>query len=259
MAVTLEWARDNYDTDKNRLISKSERDVSANDWEAGTITMAQHKVVQEAYDNQTLLPAYDITCDASGCALLLHYDYDKNGDIGAVDVARASNDLNSGSITTEEYNFILKASTFASINALCPGCYGTPPTPPPNMETRTMELTEGSHTIQVSLTGYNTLNATINVSSTRVTCTAGPCNTTGPPGVMISGLTVTTYLKTGTVSPARCTWVATKDTSKVVFISEMVLAYNNLTDIGFTPTAAEIGNAVLMYSNLGTPSSLWGC
>jgi hypothetical protein len=39
----------------------------------------------------------------------------------------------------------------------------------------------------------------------------------------------------------------------------MVLAYNNLANIGFTPTAAEIGNAVLMYSNLGTPNSLWGC
>jgi hypothetical protein len=109
-------------------------------------------------------------------------------------------------------------------------------------ETRTVSLTEGQHDIQISLDGYNTLVAKINV-----------------PRVSTSGWTVSTYLKTGDVSTARCTWVATKDTAKVVFISEMVLAYNDLLNIGFAPTAAEIGNAVLMYSNLGTPASLWGC
>jgi len=66
-------------------------------------------------------------------------------------------------------------------------------------------------------------------------------------------------LKKVAAATNRCGWLAAKDTSKVVFISEMVLAYNNLANIGFTPTAAEIGNAVLMYSNLGTPKSLWGC
>lgn len=133
---------------------------------------------------------------------------------------------------------------------------------PQNMETRTVALTEGQHTIQISLNGYDTLNATINVSSTGVTCvsvTDGACGGSSLPRVSTSVWTVTTYLKEGAAPTDRCGWIATKDTSKVVFISEMVLAYNNLANIGFTPTAAEIGNAVLMYSNLGTPASLWGC
>ena len=146
---------------------------------------------------------------------------------------------------------------------IVPGACGESPQPtPPNMETRTMALTEGQHTIQISLSGYDTLNATINVSSTGVTCvsvTGGACGGTGLPRVSTSGGSVTTYLKEGAAATNRCGWIASKDTSKVVFISEMVLAYNNLKNIGFTPTAAEIGNAVLMYSNLGTPASLWGC
>ena len=84
----------------------------------------------------------------------------------------------------------------------CPGV-----TPPPNMETRTMSLTEGQHTIQISLAGYDTLNATINVSSTGVTCIVGPCNTQGPPGVTTSGWTVTTYLKTASVISDVCSWI----------------------------------------------------
>ena len=130
----------------------------------------------------------------------------------------------------------------------------TPPPTPPNMETRTIDMVEGQHSIQVSLSGYNTLNATLNVSSSSVSCssvTGGSCSA--------SGWTVTTGLTPVTTTGGRCAWIATQDTSKVVFISNMVLAYNNLKDIGFVPSAKEIGDGVLMYSNLGTPASLWGC
>ena len=133
----------------------------------------------------------------------------------------------------------------------------TTPTPtptPPNMETRTIDLAEGSHQMQVTLLGYNPLNATLNVSSTGVSCssvTGGTCST--------SGWTVTTGLTPTTTTGGRCAWISTQDTSKVVFISEMVLAYLDLKDIGFVPSAAEIGDAVLMYLNLGTPEDSWGC
>jgi hypothetical protein len=157
-----------------------------------------------------------------------------------------------GVVTQADADWI---SNYASRNATTfPVCGAT--------ETRTVSLTEGQHDIQISLDGYNTLVAKINVTATDVTCVSvvcGDCVGTGLPRVSTSGWTVSTYLKTGDVSTARCTWVATKDTAKVVFISEMVLAYNDLLNIGFAPTAAEIGNAVLMYSNLGTPASLWGC
>jgi len=58
MAVTLEWVRDNYDTDKTRRISEDERNSAFDDWTAGNITQPDFMVVLNAYDNQTLLPAY---------------------------------------------------------------------------------------------------------------------------------------------------------------------------------------------------------
>lgn len=88
----------------------------------------------------------------------------------------------------------------------CVPVVAPPPTPPGN-ETRTTSLTEGNHSIQVSLSGYDTLNATINVSSTGVTCVSGPCNTQGPPGVTTSGWTVTTYLKSATTVSDVCSWI----------------------------------------------------
>ena len=207
-----------------------------------------------------------ITCNgatphySSGCALLLHYDLDNDGKVTSSDALRAR----TNGMTTEEVAFILSASSAGSINAICVGCYKevTPPPPPPGTETRTIELTEGNHSIYVSLSGYDTLQATINVSSTGVACVSvvgGACGGTGLPRVSTSGWTVSTFLKTGTGETGRCAWIATKDTSKVVFISEMVLAYSDLKDIGFIPSASEIGDGVLMYSNLGTPESLWGC
>jgi len=136
------------------------------------------------------------------------------------------------------------------------------PTPPPNMETRTVSLSEGQHTIQVSLSGYDTLNATINVTASGVSCitvVGGNCGGSGLPRVSTSGWTASAYLKSSSVAAGRCAWISTQNTSMVAFISNMVLAYNNLQDIGFVPSASEIGDGVLMYSNLGTPASLWGC
>lgn len=116
---------------------------------------------------------------------------------------------------------------------------------PPNMETRTIALTEGkSYQIQVSLSpDYETLNATINVSSTGVTCTVGPCNTQGPPGVMTSGWTVTTYLKAAIVTSAYATWLVGKGGLTNVTLSdifELKDAFIGLTNIGFTPTLPQI-------------------
>jgi hypothetical protein len=127
---------------------------------------------------------------------------------------------------------------------IVPGACGESPQPtPPNMETRTMALTEGQHTIQISLSGYDTLNATINVSSTGVTCTDGPCNTTGPPGVVTSGWTVTTYLKEAVVTSSYATWIAGKGgltNATLPDIFELKDAFIGLTNIGFTPTLPQI-------------------
>jgi len=170
--------------------------------------------------------------------------------------------------TSEKYRKICKSNGSGWTYSSCPSGYKcengecvktSEPVPPPNMETRTVELSEGRYDIQSSLSGYETLTATINVNPSNVTCVSGPCGGSGTPRVETSGWTVTTYLEESTSATNRCDWISGKDTSKVAFISEMVLAYNDLKDIGFVPSASEISNAVLMYNNLGTPASLWGC
>lgn len=140
---------------------------------------------------------------ATGCELLNHYDTDNDGIISPDEATIADNAHTDGVITLDERNFVMDAYNLGSINAVCPGCYTTPL----DTETKTMALTEGNHTIQISLSGYDILQATINVSPTEVTCTAGPCGTTGPPGVMASGWTVTTYLKTTAVVSDVCSWI----------------------------------------------------
>jgi len=73
-----------------------------------------------------------VTCDGNspnygtGCALLLHYDGDDDGIIGAVEVNTAISDHASGLITKEELDFVMMAWKAGSINALCEGCYEAP-------------------------------------------------------------------------------------------------------------------------------------
>jgi hypothetical protein len=141
---------------------------------------------------------------------------------------------------------------------------GTGTTPPPGTETKTTSLAEGTHNIVITLAGYEEFKARINVGSSSVTCVRisgnAACGGSSLPRLNVTGTwEVTAHMKTGTGGTARCTWVGTQNTESVNFISDMVLAYNNLKDIGFVPSASEIGNGVLMYSKLGTPTSLWGC
>ena len=84
-----------------------------------------------------------------------------------------------------------------------------------------VELTAGDHTVKWTLSGYNILNAVINVSSTGVvTCksvTDGLCGGTALPRVSVSGSTVTGYLlsvATPTLTPIPtpvpadiCSWI----------------------------------------------------
>ena len=72
-----------------------------------------------------------------------------------------------------------------------------------------VDLVPGDHTVKFTLAGYNTLNATINVSSTGVvTCvsvTGGACGGNALPRVAISGSTVTGYLVSTPTDI--CTWI----------------------------------------------------
>ena len=61
MAVTLEWIRDNYDANRDRLIDDSESQNAVNDLHDKKITIVQLGAVLDAENNGTLLPAYTST------------------------------------------------------------------------------------------------------------------------------------------------------------------------------------------------------
>lgn len=255
MAVSLLWVRDNYDSNRNRHIDSDELSQAVSDNIDGKITDEELEAVRVAWRDDTLLPEY-----AGPDPMLIwvrdHYDVDKDRYISYEEAHTAQIDYGEGRINVDQYVAVVHAY---NEKTLLPEYSPTPP----GTETRTMSLTEGDHTIEINLAGYEQLKAKIHVGSTSVTCVSesgfAACGGSGTPRIDVSGWDVHAYMKKVGGVTARCTWIATQDTAKVSFISEMVLAYNHLASIGFTPTASEIGNAVLMYSGLGTPTSLWGC
>lgn len=132
-------------------------------------------------------------------------------------------------------------------------------TPPPDMETRTTSLTEGSHTIQVSLSGYDTLTATIDVSASGVTCvnvTNGLCGGASPPSVSTSGSTVTVYLASGSATTGYDDWVngkggATGLRSNLAAVGEIIDGYlssaGDIGYLGFNVSLANIGTTIDYY------------
>ena len=58
MAITLEWIRDHYDTNKTRHIEGAEGSMASFDFAHGTITQEQLDAVNDAWKNYTLLPDY---------------------------------------------------------------------------------------------------------------------------------------------------------------------------------------------------------
>jgi len=158
--MTLTWVRDHYDSNKDRYIDDNEKDVAQGDWMADTITTAELQEVIAVCNSHTLLPAYDtptppptptpspstfnigdIVCytpDQVTCTIIAFYGADYK---------------------------LQRHDTWGMFlsSRIVPGECGASPTPPPtppptptppNMETRTMALTEGKHTIQISLPGY---------------------------------------------------------------------------------------------------------
>ena len=129
----------------------------------------------------------------------------------------------------------------------------------------TVNLSPGQHTIEMTLAGYDTLKATINVSSTgSITCvsvTGGYCNSSAHPGVRISGNTVTGYLKTA--AGGVCQWTMNKggwDKIGAFDIMALVKGYTGEQSTGFTVRSADIMGAVAYYSNnKSSGNNLTGC
>ena len=195
--VTLLWIRDHYDSNKDRHIDKTEAIKAMNDLiYSGSITKEQFDAVKLAYDNNTLLPAYDtpaptptpITCNGatphhlSGCRLLKHYDADGDGIISDSELFSARRDRddtrmgNADSLTTEEYNFVHEAHGKVSINALCPGCT---PTPAPPVCTPGEKRCYNETTVETC--NYNGTGWTRQTCSSGYTCINGVCIKTSEP------------------------------------------------------------------------------
>lgn len=129
----------------------------------------------------------------------------------------------------------------------------------------TIDLAPGQHTIKMTLAGYDLLEATINVSSTgSVTCVSvvsGTCYRMYGPSIMISGNTVTGYLKESAINI--CTWISEKggwDKLISFDIMTLVRAYTNQEDLGFEVKSADIMGAIAYYSgNATSGNQLTGC
>ncbi|MDD5614978.1 MAG: hypothetical protein PHH85_02115 [Candidatus Methanoperedens sp.] len=129
-----------------------------------------------------------------------------------------------------------------------------------------LSLTEGVHTIRWTLAGYNTLEAQVSVSPTgAVTClsvTGGNCSSITPPGIVVSGSTVTGYLKQA-VAAGICGWVTDKGGAtglSVPEVLELVDAYLGIKNLGFTPTNQQIMGCVDYYLGfISSGNSKTGC
>ena len=129
----------------------------------------------------------------------------------------------------------------------------------------TVNLSPGQHTIEMTLAGYATLKAVINVSSTGyitcVTVDGGSCSSSTTPRISISGKIVTGYLKESAVE--MCQWTQTKGgwaNIGAFNIMELVKGYTGEQGVGFTVKSADIMGAVAYYSNnRSSGNSLTGC
>ena len=120
------------------------------------------------------------------------------------------------------------------------------------------KLSLGQHEIKWTLSGHDTLTATIEVTKTGVICISvnGVCYSTTPPGVAISGFFVTGYLKpSGVVPPTNfSSWVASKGGKDAIAYADTLDigdAYIGLADVGFTVTYSHVLTCGDYYLGLG--------
>jgi hypothetical protein len=126
-----------------------------------------------------------------------------------------------------------------------------------------VDLTAGEHTVKWTLSGYSQLIAVINVSSAgAVTCksvTGGSCGSSTPPGVVVSGSTVTGYLLSGatpTPTPGYNSWVAsmggaTGIKGNLIAVGNIIDGYIGIASLGFTVTLGNVGTTIDYYLGIG--------
>lgn len=126
-----------------------------------------------------------------------------------------------------------------------------------------VELPLGQHTVRWEMEGYEDLVALINVTETGIECvnvTGGSCNSTTPPGVVVSDNRIVGYmLQVVTAPPEQFTsfddWKQRKwggsIQGKLVAILELISVYFGTKDLGFTVTLTEVLDAIKEYFGIG--------
>ena len=122
-----------------------------------------------------------------------------------------------------------------------------------------VKLSPGQHEVKWTLSGHDTLTATIEVSNTGVICISvidGVCRSIIPPGVTISGWAVTGHLKPSGVAPPTnfSSWVTSKGGKDAITYADTLEigdAYIGLADVGFTVTYSHVLTCGDYYLGLG--------
>ena len=109
-SVTLEWVRDNYDTNKTRYVDKNEMTTAYDDYTANRITYAQYLKVQNAYMVGTLLPEYD-SSSVSLEWIRDNYDTNRGRHIENDERMKAYDDYRANRITYAQYLEVFDAYT----------------------------------------------------------------------------------------------------------------------------------------------------
>lgn len=131
----------------------------------------------------------------------------------------------------------------------------------------TVDLVAGDHTIKWTLSGYSQLAVVINVSTTgAVMCksvTGDPCGSSSPPGVVVSGSTVTGYLLSGatptptpTPTPGYSNWLTSMGgvagiKGNLIAVGNIIDGYIGIANLGFTVTLGNIGTTLDYYLGIG--------
>lgn len=115
----------------------------------------------------------------------------------------------------------------------------------------TVNLTAGNHIIEWSLDGYETIIATINISSEGIVSCISVVTRTCAEVINIVGLTITGLLKS-IVPDNFDNWIISKGgyeaiTGNLSLMGEFIDGYFGLTNLGFTPTLLDMGTFIDYY------------
>jgi hypothetical protein len=193
------------------------------------------------------------------------YDADKDRYIDVSENWKAAQDYNAGRITTEQQKAVQSAYTNHTLLPAYPTNGGIDP----DLTTPAVRSLEaGKYNIIVTKRDYNTVYATINVSSTgQVSCTDAVCLASGYPRVEASGTSVKVHMAATAVVSDACSWITSiggwRNLQWTSHVLEAYYVYIGATghSVGFSPVTWDDVLALYYYyiGDLSSAESKSGC